>query len=690
VKMKKNMPTRQCDAAPVLLALGMAFMLATACLAASLPPAKYTQWTSDDEVFVPMRDGVHLSADVLLPKDATGKLPTILVRTTYFSEESSELDDMRQLWLKQGFAFVVEMERGFAPSEGVYRTYLQSAKEDGEDTINWIAKQPWSNGKIGMIGCSSSGEVQPPAAANNNPALVATIPAGIWGVGSIPGNYTQGVHYRGGVPYSGFWWIWYSWRAPIERMMLPPNSTQAERVRLSNSFRLAPQNLFDPTASGPVDLSSEMNLSKLSVLPDEVILRKLGSAMTPYDEYITYTPADPRWDSTEFITSSTASPTPALDVTSLDDPAVTEATRWYHYLQEQRTPNQFLIVGGGPHCSAIHDEVNREMTFAEKAHQIADAQTPTARRALDESLTFSLGDMKFGDLQGGDARYAGEDRGYAILFLRWFNHYLRGVANDVTSMPKVQIYVTNVGWISGAHWPLASTQFTNYYLRSWSGSQLHWNTGTLSTSPPDHAAEDSFIYDPGNPTPSLGGACCGPDVARDQRPIETRKDVLVYSTEPLKEPVTIAGPVTAVLYVSSSALDTDFMVKLVDVYPDGKAINLSQDAFRVRYRDGYDKQVMMERGNVYKIELRDMVSAIQFPVGHRIQLDIASSNFPDFERNLNTGGKNFDESEWVIARNTVHHGPQYRSHLVLPVVPDVSDRATAYAAYAAQFRQEQE
>jgi putative CocE/NonD family hydrolase len=126
------------------------------------------------------------------------------------------------------------------------------------------------------------------------------------------------------------------------------------------------------------------------------------------------------------------------------------------------------------------------------------------------------------------------------------------------------------------------------------------------------------------------------------------------------------------------------------VYPDGKAINLSQDAFRVRYRDGYDKQVMMERGNVYKIELRDMVSAIQFPVGHRIQLDIASSNFPDFERNLNTGGKNFDESEWVIARNTVHHGPQYRSHLVLPVVPDVSDRATAYAAYAAQFRQEQE
>lgn len=663
------------------MALSAAFTLATACFAAGLPPAKYTEWTSNDEVFVPMRDGVHLAANVLLPKGAAGQLPTILVRTPYFGEQMLKVGDLRELWLKQGFAVVVENERGLALSQGVYRTYLQNAKQDGEDTLNWIVKQPWSNGKIGTIGCSSSGDTQPLTAANNNPALLATIPAGVWAVGSIPGNYTQAVHYRGGVPYSGFWLRWYSQLATTERMMLPPDATQAERLRLIHSFDVVPNNLFI-TGSGAVDLS------KYRILPEDAILRKLDSAMTPYDNYITYTPADPRWDSTEFVTASTTSPTPALHVTTLYDPAVLETVRWYHYLQEQGTPNQFLIVGGGPHCDEFHDEYNREMSFAEKVRQIEEAPTPTARKALAASFSFTLSDMKFGDLTGGDARYAGLDRGYAILFLRWFNHWLRGVDNNVTNMPKVQVYVMNEGWISGEHWPFASTRFTNYYLRSWSGSQLHWGTGALSTTPPDHAAENSYIYDPGNPTPSLGGNCCLTTVAMDQRPVEARKDVLVYTTEPLKQPVTIAGPVKAILYVSSSARDTDFMVKLVDVYPDGKAINLTEDAFRVRYREGYDKEVLMERGKVYEIKLTDMVSAIKFPAGHRIRLDIASSNFPTFDRNLNTGGKNFDESTWVVARNTVHYGPRYRSHLILPVIPDVSNKAAAYATYAARWRGE--
>lgn len=672
---------RRSTAVRVSMALGAALTLATACLAAGLPPAKYTEWTSNDEVFVPMRDGVHLAANVLLPKGAAAQLPTVLVRTPYFGEQTSEVADLRELWLKQGFAVVVENERGLALSQGVYRTYLQNAKQDGEDTLNWIVKQPWSNGKIGMIGCSSSGDTQPLTAANNNPALLATIPAGVWAVGSIPGNYTQAVHYRGGVPFSGFWLRWYSQLATSERMILPPNATQAERVRLIHSFNVVANNLF-LTDSGAVDLS------KYGIIPEAAILRKLDSAMTPYDNYITYTPADPRWDSTEFVTASTTSPTPALHVTTLYDPAILETVRWYHYLQEQRTPNQFLIVGGGPHCSEFHEEYNYEMSFAEKARQIAEAPTAAAREALAANFSFNLSDMKFGDLTGGDSRYAGVDRGYAILFLRWFNHWLRGVDNNVTSMPKVQVYVMNEGWISGEHWPFASTRFTNYYLRSWSGSQLHSGAGELSTSPPDHTAENSYIYDPGNPTPSLGGNCCVINVAMDQRPVEARKDVLVYSSDALKQPVTIAGPVKVVLYVSSSARDTDFMVKLVDVYPDGKAINLTEDAFRVRYREAYDKEVMMEPGKVYEINLTDMVSAIKFPAGHRIRLDVASSNFPTFARNLNTGGKNFDEAKWIVARNTVHYGPRYRSHLVLPVIPDVSNKATAYATYAARWRGE--
>jgi uncharacterized protein len=174
---------------------------------------------------------------------------------------------------------------------------------------------------------------------------------------------------------------------------------------------------------------------------------------------------------------------------------------------------------------------------------------------------------------------------------------------------------------------------------------------------------------PGSPTPSRGGDW-GQKTALDQRSVEVRKDVLVYSAPPLDKPVTIAGPIDVVLYVSSSAKDTDFMVKLVDVYPDGKAINLNEDAFRVRYREGFDKNVLMESGSVYKIDLSNMVTVVRFPKGHRIRLDISSSDFPAYERNLNTGGNNYDETTWVVAENSVHHGFHYPSHVILPVLPD--------------------
>ena len=152
--------------------------------------------------------------------------------------------------------------------------------------------------------------------------------------------------------------------------------------------------------------------------------------------------------------------------------------------------------------------------------------------------------------------------------------------------------------------------------------------------------------------------------------IEIRKDVLVYATAPLEKPVTIAGPIEVVLYVSSSAKDTDFFVKLIDIYPDGKAINLSNDAFRVRYREGFDKKVLMRSGEIYKVSLPNMVTAARFQKGHRIALQVTSSDFPFYERNLNTGGNNYDETTWVVAENSIHHGPRQPSHVVLPVLPD--------------------
>lgn len=192
----------------------------------------------------------------------------------------------------------------------------------------------------------------------------------------------------------------------------------------------------------------------------------------------------------------------------------------------------------------------------------------------------------------------------------------------------------------------------------------------LSTSPPTGRPRDTFVYDPGLPVPTRGGSCCSDDVAVDQREIEARADVLSYTTPALRTAVTVAGPVEVVLYVSSSAKDTDFTVKLVDVYPNGKAINLADDGFRVRYREGFDKKVLMDEGQVYEIRLTNMVTGNYFPIGHRIRLDVSSSNFPAYERNLNTGGNNFDETNWVIAENSVHHATKSPSHIILPIVPN--------------------
>jgi putative CocE/NonD family hydrolase len=198
--------------------------------------------------------------------------------------------------------------------------------------------------------------------------------------------------------------------------------------------------------------------------------------------------------------------------------------------------------------------------------------------------------------------------------------------------------------------------------------------GALTDGPPATDNPDRFEYDPMNPAPSHGGnvCCTGNAVAGgafDQRRIEERPDILVYSTQPLKEGIEVSGPIELTLYVSSDAKDTDFTVKLIDEYPDGRAYNLDETIQRMRYRNGYDKPlVWMEAEKVYKVTLQPMTTSNYFEAGHRIRIEVSSSNFPRFDRNLNTGGKNYDESKGVVARNAVHHSKQYPSELKITVV----------------------
>ncbi len=269
----------------------------------------------------------------------------------------------------------------------------------------------------------------------------------------------------------------------------------------------------------------------------------------------------------------------------------------------------------------------------------------------------------------GDARFD-----YYRVYEKWFAFWLRGEANKVTAMPKVQYYVMgrNV-WKSAKDWPLPNARATRFYLHSDGGANSLYGSGTLSTEKPGKEPADRFVYDPGNPVPSFGGPVCCTKMneaegAYDQRPVEARDDVLVYTSEVLTEGIEVTGPLKLVLYVSSSARDTDFTAKLIDVYPDGRAFNLQEGILRARYRDGFDRTVWMEPGEVYRLEIDLQATSNYFAPGHRIRLEVSSSNFPRFDRNLNTGGNNYDETRWQVARNVVHHSGRYPSHLILPVV----------------------
>jgi hypothetical protein len=267
---------------------------------------------------------------------------------------------------------------------------------------------------------------------------------------------------------------------------------------------------------------------------------------------------------------------------------------------------------------------------------------------------------------------------YVGQIQQWFDHFLKGVANGVTSQPKVRAYMMGANqWRSYDRWPPKEVEYVSYYLDSDGGANSLLGNGRLSTTKPSKAGSDAFVYDPMRPVPSPNGGFSGGQFGSfDQSGTEMRNDVLVYSTPPLQQTLEITGPVKVSLYVSSDAKDTDLTLKLLDVYPDGKAYNLDESIQRARWRDGWEKPVFLEPGRVYKVDVGPLVTSNAFAPGHRIRVEVSSSDFPRFERNLNTGGNNFDEKDGVVARNVIHHAPAYPSAVVLPVVRSGKTAAT--------------
>jgi len=376
------------------------------------------------------------------------------------------------------------------------------------------------------------------------------------------------------------------------------------------------------------------------VLPIIDVLKEAGRPPTHYEKFASSNPEGPYFQNLEWLRPGDRLNVPALFFDSWYDYGAAETLELFNMLRRESVSvtareNQFVIIAPGTHCG----------------YREATEQTIVGER--------DLGDARIDVLE---------------LQIRWFDHWLKGIDNRVTDRPRIQYYLMGANrWRNADTWPVRGTRFTKLYLGSKGTANSLHGDGTLSFDPPSRSASDTFEYDPASPIPSLGGhACCtGTDTeagAYDQTQIEMRDDVLVYTSAPLEEGIEVTGPLKLTLYISSSAPDTDFTAKLVDVYPDGRAFNIQEGALRMRYREGFDKNLRMQAGEVYEAHIDLHATSNYFGRGHRIRLDISSSNFPRWDRNLNTGGNNYDEREFVTAQNTVHHSPEDPSFILLPLV----------------------
>ena len=582
------------------------------------------------KVNVPMRDGVHLSTDVYLPKGAEDDFPAIFWRTPYnYNTLSGSRLVQAVEAVSRGYAFVIQNERGRYFSEGKFEI-LGNPRTDGYDALTWIAEQDWSNGKVGTIGCSSSAEWQLALAAMDHPAHAAMVPmASGAGIGRVGDFHEQGNWYRGGAQRTLFYPWLYSVDNPL-RAQIPAGLDRETRERIAGYNDLA-------TDKPEVDWHKQ-----IAYLPAQDMLLDLGEPPGTFEELIARKPGDKRWYEGGLYHDSESWGVPALWFNSWYDVSIGPNMALYSHARENGSDaevrnNQFAVIAPVEHC--------RFSTLKEKTI--------------------------VGDRDMGDTRF--DVIGEIYTF---FGRFLPGGGGTaISTMPKVRYYTMGANrWSEADDWPPETTEEVRLYLVSDGNANSLYGDGRLSFDAPRSASMDSFIYDPMNPVQTIGGGdCCNGGTvipgAFDQRAIEARADVLVYTSEPLEEPLEVSGFVDAVLSVSSSARDTDFTVKLVDVLPDGTAYIVDDTILRARYRDGYDKEVFMSAGDVYQLDFTPMTTSIEFQKGHRIRVEVSSSSFPKYVRNLNTGGNNVDESEGVAAKNTVHHSPEHQSYLVLPVIP---------------------
>jgi putative CocE/NonD family hydrolase len=609
----------------------------------------------EHDVMVTTRDGIKLACDVHRParngQALPGAFPVILERTPYGKGNPSRSEISRRqpqppktraevatFFVQHGYVVVYQDCRGRYHSEGVFRKYLDDAA-DGYDTCAWLVQQAWCNGRIGTMGLSYAAHTQAALASLNPPGLAAMF----LDCGGFSNAYQSGIRQGGAFELKQATWAYNNALNSPGVTADPQRLAALEAVDLKQWFANMPWRPGHSPVSAAPEYEAYLFEQWTHGVFDDYWAQPGIYAAGSYDQF-----AD----------------VPQVHMSSWYDPYSRTATENYQGLVNRKQGPVRLILGPWTHG--------------------------------DRSYTY-VGDVDLGAEATLDGNLAAD---FLTLRLRWFDRWLRGIENGVDAEPAVQVFVMGGGsgrrnaagrlehgghWRPAATWPLPETRYTPYYLHA---------DGLLTADKPDTEVPPcTYRYDPKHPVPTIGGPISSgqpmmvggafdqretPDFFGSRppyRPLAERPDVLVFQTPPLAHDLEVTGPIAAHLWIASDCPDTDFTAKLIDVYPpgadypDGYAMNLTNGILRVRYRDSWESPTLMQPGMVYAIRIELFPCSNRFAAGHRVRIDIASSNFPHFDLNFNTGEAEGLSTHSRIATNTVYVDQDRPSHVVLPVIP---------------------
>lgn len=584
---------------------------------------KITSILLEKNVACTMRDGTVLNADVYRPNQA-GKFPILLTRLPYGKDlphYSHRYLDTNRL-VQQGYVVIIQDVRGRFESEGDFQPFINEA-EDGYDTVEWAAALPYSSGKVGMFGLSYYGFTQLLAATEQPPHLYAIFPA------MTLNDQRNGNFYQNGACGLGSFETW-TLESIVPDLLKKkykdnPEAYEEAMLKLAKSI-----NLID-------------EWYRFAPIKDWPSIKELGVAEF-FFENIEHDLEDDYWKKSSISDKYEQLNVPAFHLAG-----------WYDCLLKSTIDNYIEMKKN----AAGKGKCNQKIIIGPWAHG---------------NFGSVIGERSFGVHASEDWIDFRED--LTQLHLRWFDYWLKGIETNIMEEAPVKIFVMGINeWRDELEWPLSRTQYVPYYFHSEKGANTREGDGYLSMGLPSVEPNDQFVYDPRNPVPTHGGGTMYDGVnttgPRDQRQVEEREDVLIYTSAPLEEQIEVTGPVTVKLWATTDVKDTDFTAKLVDVMPDGTAYNLTDGIVRAKYRNGYQPETNLI-GEVVQYEIDLWATSNVFLPGHRIRIEVSSSNFPRFDVNPNTGQTMANSGESRPAKQTIYHNGDYSSHVILPIIPNDS------------------